>query len=318
MSSAFPFLLVVVCTLSAAACRGTVHLHQLASQLKTMRGPSHVLTDVDGTLLTSTGQITEITMEAIRNCQAVGVPIIPCTGRTRRAMAMSTGPEFISIYGGDVSKIAGVYQQGLMVYGLDGQLIYEEFIDENAALLAMCLAKQKGISVLAFCGDLILCESRNVYTDSILAYKDPAPEVFDGRSLEHLWSAGIVPHKLLLVAEESDLCYARSDLAHALTGMASITKAVPGMLEILPFGSSKGKGVRKLLDHLNVPAEAVVALGDGENDIEMLELVGLGVAVANARPALLEVADATTHSNDESGVAAVLEAILARRYDRGV
>jgi hydroxymethylpyrimidine pyrophosphatase-like HAD family hydrolase len=53
-------------------------------------------------------------------------------------------------------------------------------------------------------------------------------------------------------------------------------------MQVLPLGASKGAGVSWLLDRLGVAPEAVMALGDGENDVEMLQLAGLGVAVGNA------------------------------------
>jgi hydroxymethylpyrimidine pyrophosphatase-like HAD family hydrolase len=81
------------------------------------------------------------------------------------------------------------------------------------------------------------------------------------------------------------------------------------MLEILPFGSSKGEGVQRFFDHYNIAVENTMAFGDGENDIEMLQLVRMGIAVENARPKLKNVANALTLSNNHDGVAHVLDMI---------
>lgn len=97
-------------------------------------------------------------------------------------------------------------------------------------------------------------------------------------------------------------------------GRASLTTAIPGMLEVLPLGASKGEGVSWLLDRLGVDPAACLALGDGENDVEMLQLCGLGVAMGNAGPPALAVADAVTATNNEDGVARAVERfVLAPR-----
>lgn len=90
------------------------------------------------------------------------------------------------------------------------------------------------------------------------------------------------------------------------------------MLEILPFGASKGEGVLKLLEHYNLDHKNTVAFGDGENDVEMLELVGLGIAVHNARDKLKAVAKALTLSNNDDGVAHVLEMIVSHHIENKV
>ena len=103
----------------------------------------------------------------------------------------------------------------------------------------------------------------------------------------------------------------RADLESLLSSEASLTKAVPGMLEVLPPGSNKGDGVMKLLEHYDIHPTNVIAFGDGENDVEFLENIsvngGVSIAVANARESLKKVATAVGASNDEHGVARVLD-----------
>lgn len=76
---------------------------------------------------------------------------------------------------------------------------------------------------------------------------------------------------------------------------------------MLPLGASKGVGVQWLLQHLGVSPSEVMALGDGENDIEMLQLVGLGVAMGNAGPKVKSVAKVVVGKNDEDGVAQAIQ-----------
>jgi hydroxymethylpyrimidine pyrophosphatase-like HAD family hydrolase len=91
--------------------------------------------------------------------------------------------------------------------------------------------------------------------------------------------------------------------------------AIAGMLEVLPLGASKGVGVKWLLDRLRIDPSVCMALGDGENDVQMLSMVGLGVAVGNAGPAAREAADVVLEAtNDEDAVAhAIAEYVLKPR-----
>lgn len=86
------------------------------------------------------------------------------------------------------------------------------------------------------------------------------------------------------------------------------------LLQILPLGASKGAGVAWLLDYLGMDASGLLACGDGENDIEMLQLAAIGVAMGNAKPEVIRAADYVVGSNDDDGVAqAIHDYVLAPR-----
>ncbi len=78
-------------------------------------------------------------------------------------------------------------------------------------------------------------------------------------------------------------------------------------LEFTKIGVSKATGLSMLTEYLDIPMEAVLAVGDSENDVEMLQAAGLGVAMGNALDHVKTVADDITLTNDEEGVAAVVE-----------
>ena len=90
-----------------------------------------------------------------------------------------------------------------------------------------------------------------------------------------------------------------------------LVQAVPDMLEVLPLGASKGTGARRLLDALGVAPARAAAIGDGENDLDMLRGVGLGLAMANAVPSTrAAAAHVLSRSNNEDGVAEAIERYL--------
>lgn len=80
--------------------------------------------------------------------------------------------------------------------------------------------------------------------------------------------------------------------------------------DCIPNGCSKANGMKKVLNALNIPVERSIAMGDSENDLDMLSAAGISVAVANAAPKVLEAADMVTDSNLNDGVAKALEKLL--------
>ena len=278
------------------------------------RGTTHpfthcVLSDIDGTLVTSDHTMSERLVNSIKQLTSLGIAFIPATGRSRKSMADITGTHVVSLFGSSVDLVPGIYNQGLQVYGLDGELIYEKFLDLDVLAEAIKVVDLLKTDVIAYAGDGIFARDVCAKTNEILAsYGEPAPDVFPlGLNMLHEQSNGARVNKLIIVDDESVLERIRPELTKLLEGKASITKAVKGMLEILPLGSSKGEGVQKFFDHYNIPNDKTMAFGDGENDIEMLQLVRMGVAVANARPQLKKVANALTYSNNDDGVAFVLD-----------
>ncbi|KAL9273427.1 Endoribonuclease YBEY, chloroplastic-like protein [Drosera capensis] len=122
-------------------------------------------------------------------------------------------------------------------------------------------------------------------------------------SVEHILAAAEVQKLIFLDTAESVACTLKPYWSEATGGHANVVQSVSNMLEIVPPGTSKGNGVKMLLEHLDVSAREVMAIGDGENDIEMLELAGLGVALSNGSEKTKAVANVIGASNDEDGVA---------------
>src|SRR5207249_3912224 len=94
------------------------------------------------------------------------------------------------------------------------------------------------------------------------------------------------------------------------SSLYSVTYSFPGFLEIASASVQKGAALAAFCSQYGIEAHEVVAFGDMPNDLPMLEWAGLGVAVANAHPLVLQAADVVTRSNEEDGVAYLLEQLL--------
>jgi Cof subfamily protein (haloacid dehalogenase superfamily) len=120
------------------------------------------------------------------------------------------------------------------------------------------------------------------------------------------------PTKLVTVGDPTELDELEATMKARFGPRLYISKSLPHFLEFAGPEVTKGTGLAFVADQLGFSREATVAFGDGENDVELLEWAGYGVAVANAHARVLAIADYVCPSVEEEGVAQIIEAILTR------
>ncbi len=116
--------------------------------------------------------------------------------------------------------------------------------------------------------------------------------------------------KCLMVEDGEYLAEVEKKVKARLGDMLSVLRSEPFFLEIMPKNIDKAYSLGKLLEHLEMEREQMIACGDGFNDRSMIEFAGLGVAMANAQEPVKAAADHVTVSNDEDGVAVVVERFI--------
>ncbi|KAF8061109.1 TOC34 [Scenedesmus sp. PABB004] len=268
---------------------------------------SVIATDVDGTLLNSSQQLTPRVEAAVRAAGDAGVPLIVATGKARGPWVPSVLPRL-----GSSSRLPGVFLQGLLIADADGNVLRSQTLPDDVVESCIAIAAERRVTLAAYCHDRIFVATTDEHTDRLLFYAEPTPEPV-GDLAAHLLGAREV-HKLIWLAPQHEIDAMRPAAEDALRGRATCTTALSGMLEVLPLGASKGAGVAWLLGELGLDAGGLLALGDGENDIEMLRLAALGVAMGNAGPAVRAAADVAVAPNDADGVAEAIERyVLAPR-----
>lgn len=118
------------------------------------------------------------------------------------------------------------------------------------------------------------------------------------------------PTKLVVVGSPDELDLLGVSMHERFDGRLHVSKSLPIFLEFSHAGVTKGSGLAFLAERLGFAAARTVAFGDGENDVELLEWAGYGVAVENAHPRLAGIADLVCPPADEEGVAQVIENYL--------
>ncbi|MBE0466620.1 MAG: HAD-IIB family hydrolase, partial [Candidatus Desulforudis sp.] len=116
------------------------------------------------------------------------------------------------------------------------------------------------------------------------------------------------PTKVLTIASEAEILAQMRDMQTFFPAeQVHITRSKPYFLEFSHPLATKGRALEHLAGHYGIPREAVMAVGDGYNDLDMIEYAGLGVMMANAREEVKRYADYVTGSNDADGVAEAVE-----------
>jgi Cof subfamily protein (haloacid dehalogenase superfamily) len=255
--------------------------------------------DLDGTLIGRDGLLRPRTLAAIARAQAAGIPVLVATGRMFRSVA-----RYLEQAG--IGYPVVCYQGAAVVDPATGEFLLHEPLELDLAREAIGALLAHGMSPNVYVGDQLYVAAETEYSRAYSGFQQlPVTEVGDLLA----W-LDRPPTKLVAVAEPERLAEVRPDLERAFAGRVFITTSLPYMLELGHLGASKGSGIAFVERLLELDLAHVVAFGDGENDVELLTEVGLGIAVEGAHPRLRAVAARTCPGPQEEGVAGVIEAVL--------
>lgn len=287
-----------------------------------------IASDVDGTILTSKMSIHPRTRLAITRAIKSSSSsekidfFFPATGKSRKGALDSLGIEVGNLI---EQNCAGVYLQGLFCVDTKGNVVYEKKLNQMAIDATETLVKESGISIVGYDGDnLYTTDQTEIVIHLHEHYGEPLPVLLNNanvgengnnastRTMKSLSSHEPSMHKLLLLDDDTDKMsnVVRPKLeALAEKYDASVTQALPTMLELLPKGCSKALGVEKLCEALGIdPSVELLAIGDAENDAGMLELASIGVCVGNASPPARVASDfVLDYTNNEGGAGFAME-----------
>ncbi|MFD3308057.1 HAD family hydrolase [Streptomyces sp. NPDC058694] len=257
-----------------------------------------VATDLDGTLLRSDDTVSERTREALAAATVAGAAHLVVTGRAvpwTRHILDELGYEGLAVCG-----------QGAQLYDAGAhRLLTSVTLDRQVAGLA--LAK-----IEAEVGPLAVAASRDGVDGDVLigpGYRVLGQlEAVPFTDVAELWAAPLT--KMYIQHPELTDDELAAAARAAAGGLVSVVMAGEGIVEVLPLGLSKATGLSLAARRLGVKAADTIAFGDMPNDIPMFAWSAHGVAMANAHEELKAVADEMTLSNEDDGIAVVLERLL--------
>ncbi|MEH1012703.1 HAD family hydrolase [Micromonospora sp. CPCC 206060] len=262
--------------------------------------PRLVATDLDGTLLRSDRTVSPYTAEVLGRITAAGTPVVLVTGRPVRWLKL--------VYDQLAEPVPAVCANGAVVYDpLTDTVLRADPL--SPALLAE-VARRLRAAVPGVCLAVEITDSREMRHEAPFPLRwESEPDLIRAiGSPEELHAVPAV--KLLARPTEHEPEVFIKLVTATVAGLAEATHSTySGLVEISAAGVTKAAGLAWLCTRYDVPADRVLAFGDMPNDVPMLAWAGQAVAVANAHPMVLEIADEVALPNDEDGVAAYLDAL---------
>lgn len=262
--------------------------------------------DLDGTLLTSEKVLTENTKKVLSKAIAQGVVVLPATGRP-----LSGLPKEVLEFPG--VRYALTANGARVIDMQEDKIIYENLVPyETAEKLLDIMGKYDTILEVYYDGvgyssKCMLNRVAEFFKSPAMAHyvKTTRQPVEDVRKMftERKRSSDKVQAIFL---HDEDKKKAWREIVDTISDI-EITGALENNIEVNAAGVSKGKTLVNLGTLLGIARDEIMACGDGANDTDMIIEAGLGVAMANAVPCVLEAADVITASNDDEGVAKAIE-----------
>ena len=241
------------------------------------------------------------TRAAIAATRAAGIHVVLVTGRMFQAVrpyALEAG----------LDDPVVCYQGAVVAEPVSGRWLRHVPIPLELARETIAAVNEAGFAL-------------NCYVDDELYVAEVTPEARRYADFQHLELHAVgdllewldqPPTKLVVIEDPEVLDDLKQRMLARFDGRLYISKSLPYFLEFASPDVTKAAGLDFLSEHVGFSRERTVAFGDGENDVELIDWAGYGVAVANAHDRVKEVADFVCPSVDEEGVAQVLEAFLAQ------
>ncbi|HEY8392665.1 MAG TPA: Cof-type HAD-IIB family hydrolase [Capillibacterium sp.] len=254
-----------------------------------------IAADVDGTLLDSKRNLTPETIKAIREAVAAGVIFTICTGRPIQGVE-----PIIEKIGLDLPFIT--YNGAMIVTGKSRKILYAQNMRGEDVIPVYRLGKSLRTTVILWVNNQFyvspLGQDANNYGE--ITRTQPLPV----ENLDELIARGVT--KILFYDDPEKINRWLETIGPAVPPTVNYCTSQPFLLEFFDHEVSKGNALARLGAYYGLTREEIIAIGDGQNDLSMIKYAGLGVAMANADPAIKEEADYVTSSNDENGVAHVI------------
>ncbi|EOT44942.1 sugar-phosphatase [Enterococcus columbae] len=253
--------------------------------------------DIDGTLINNQHQITPEVKEALQAAKAQGVKVVLCTGRPLpgvlnylNELDLFSGEDYVISYNGSLVQNTST----------------KEIVSQHGLTLAdyndlEYLSRKIGVHLHATTEDTMFTANRDISPHTVreaylvnmpVKYRTPAEM---GEELNII--------KIMMIDDEEILDAGIKQIPQEYFERFTIVKSSPYFLEILNKNVNKGIALESLAQFLNLSADEVMAIGDNENDLPMINYAGIGVAMGNATDNVKKHADVITASNEEHGVA---------------
>lgn len=258
-----------------------------------------VATDLDGTLFNQYSKMSGKTLQAVEGLKAKGIAVAIASGRTCAEIAGLVKPLGLETY----SKGYFLGYNGVIARKADTrEVLFRKMIHGEDVRRIARWAEFRGMKLHVFAEDRIyLSEGIELLLGSDPELMGAAPRI---KASEYAGSDEV--YKVLILEADERLNEFQRNLPEDLKSRYTVFKSASHLLEFVHKDASKGRALAEVASSLGIPPSEVMAFGDEENDISMLEYAGMGVAMDNAKPAVKKAAKRIAMSNRLDGVAEMI------------
>ncbi len=251
--------------------------------------------DIDGTLLDNNDQITLKTKEAIKKGVEKGLIFTISTGRPVQGVQ-----SIVKTLGLNFPVIT--YNGAMVVMGESFEILYEQKLSYEDAKSIIELGMDYKTTVIVWNNNLVYASPLNEKAINYSTISNIPPQAF--KNAESFRDGAT---KILWYDEVETINEYSKKVGLLLSGNVNYHTSRPYFLEFVDQKASKAIAMERLGEYFGISREEMIAIGDGYNDLSMIEYAGLGVAMGNSPDDIKSKADFVTFTNDEDGVAHVIE-----------
>lgn len=270
-----------------------------------------IVLDLDGTLTNSQKVITPKTKQALMRVQEDGRKVVLASGRPTAGIVALAKELCLDEYEGYILSFNGAR----IIDVKTKEIIYNQVLPKEMIADIHREAVALGVGIVTYENDkndeIIVGNGIDEY-NRLEARVNGVPL----KEVEDFASYITFPiNKCLLTGDPDKILHAETVLKQKFGEYLNIYKSEPFFLEIMPRNIDKAYSLSKLLNHIGITRKQMICCGDGYNDLTMIRFAGLGVAMENAQEVVKKEADFVTRSNDEDGIAYVIERFMEKESE---
>ncbi len=259
-----------------------------------------VAIDLDDTLLNDEFEISEKNKQAVQKAIEKGVVVCIISGRS-----FSSVKNYLSDL--KISYLCGSINGAMITDPASGKNVFVQTVDDKVTGEILKEIELLGMHVNYYHDHKVVCSEKNDIAEDYIKLTGVEIEFVGSLQKYH---EGASAGKLLLIDHRDTLESLRKKFQKTYGEQINITFSKPTFLEIYSKKVSKGEAVKTIAQYYGFEQGEIIAIGDGENDMFMIEYAGLGVAMGNSNETVQSRADFVTLTNNEGGVAHVLEKFI--------
>ena len=265
-----------------------------------------IVLDLDGTLTNRDKVVTPKTKEALMKAQDMGKIVVLASGRPTPGVIPLARELKLREHGGYILSFNG----GMIVSCKTGETVFSSQLPVEINEKVMDLAAEYRVDIMTYEGDKIIASNAS-YQYIALESRVCHMEVKEISQVEDMKKYVTFPVPKFILTDDGDyLVTVEPKVKVALGKNYSVYRSDPYYLEVLPKGIDKARSLERFLEVTGYRREEMIACGDGYNDLSMIRFAGLGVAMENGVLPVRQAADYITLSNNDDGVAHVVEKFM--------